>query len=195
VVPGRLYGLRAWTVGGAGKRLESLAQRRAWARGSRSTTARCAVGRGHSAPASNCGCGLYALHPTASQCQSSFDQARRAARTGEPGAEVFGIVAAWGEVEVHESGFRAEHARPHALLLPGGRSDHYARRVRALAAGHDAEVWRSSPDTICTAAASSRTLVSARPPSESCLVPTCAASGAAIACGVGERPWWTSVPC
>jgi len=54
---------------------------------------------------------------------------------------VFGIGAAWGELELHESGFRAEYARPHALLLPTDRSDSYAQRVRALAAGHDAEVW------------------------------------------------------
>jgi hypothetical protein len=54
---------------------------------------------------------------------------------------VFGIVAAWGEVELHESGFRAGYARPHALFLPAGHSDGYARRVKALAAGQDAEVW------------------------------------------------------
>ena len=140
VVPGRLYGLRAWTVGG-GKQLESIAQEGAWANGSKAPKARCAAGRGHRAPAHNCGCGLYALHPTVRQCQSSFDDARRAARTGEPGAEVVGIVAAWGEVELHETGFGAEYARPHALVLPAAHSDHYGRRIRVLAADHGAEVW------------------------------------------------------
>jgi hypothetical protein len=140
VLPGRLYGLRAWTVGG-GTRLESLAQQGAWASGSKPTKARCAAGRGHRAPAHDCGCGLYALHPTVGECQSSFDKARRSARTGGAGGDVFGIVAAWGEVELHESGFRAEYARPHALLLPAGHRDGYARRVKALAAGHDAQVW------------------------------------------------------
>jgi hypothetical protein len=140
VVPGRLYGLRAWTVTG-GARLGSLAQQGSWAKGSKATKARCAAGRGHRAPAGDCGCGLYALHPTVAQCQSSFAKARRAARAGGTSGDVFGIVAAWGEVELHESGFRAEYARPHALLLPAGAGDGYTRRVRALAAGHDAEVW------------------------------------------------------
>jgi hypothetical protein len=140
VVPGRLYGLRAWTVGG-GTRLESLAQQGAWASGSKPTKARCAAARGHRAPAHKCGCGLYALHPTVGECQSSFGKARRSARAGGAGGDVFGIVAAWGEVELHESGFRAEYARPHALILAADHGDGYARRVRALAAGHDAEVW------------------------------------------------------
>jgi hypothetical protein len=140
VVPGRLYGLRAWTVGG-GTRLGSLAQEGSWAKGSKATKARCAAGRGHRAPDHNCGCGLYALHPTVRECQSSFDKARRAAQAGGTNGDVFGVVAAWGEVELHESGFRAEYARPHALLLPADHSDGYARRVRALAASHDAEVW------------------------------------------------------
>jgi hypothetical protein len=140
VVPGRLYGLRAWTVTG-GARLGSLAQQGSWAKGSKATKARCAAGRGHRAPAGDCGCGLYALHPTVAQCQSSFAKARRAARAGGTSGDVFGLVAAWGEVELHDSGFRAEYARPHALLLPAGAGDGYTRRVRALAAGHDAEVW------------------------------------------------------
>ena len=140
VVPGRLYGLREWTVRG-GTRLGSLAQDGSWAKGSKPTKASCAAGRGHRAPAANCGCGLYALHPTVAQCQSSFSKAQRAARAGGTSADVFGLVAAWGEVELHESGFRAEYARPHALLLPARAGDGYAKRARMLAAGHDAEVW------------------------------------------------------
>jgi hypothetical protein len=76
---------------------------------------------------------------------------------GGAGADVFGIVAAWGEVELHETGFRAEYARPHVLLLPPNAGDGYAERLRALAAGHGAEVWEVDPDTHCTAAASRRT--------------------------------------
>ena len=30
---------------------------------------------------------------------------------------VMGIVEAWGRIEVHEDGMRAEYARPHSLLL------------------------------------------------------------------------------
>jgi hypothetical protein len=140
VVPGRLYGLRQWTVS-RGTRLGSLAQDGSWAKGPKPTKASCAAGRGHRAPAGPCGCGLYALHPTVAQCQSSFSKAVRAARADGTSADVFGLVAAWGEVELHESGFRAEYARPHALLLPARAGDGYTQRVRALAAGHDAEVW------------------------------------------------------
>jgi hypothetical protein len=133
VVPARLCGLRGWTVGG-GSRLGSLAQQGSWAKGSQPTKARCAAGGGHRAPAQDCGCGLYALHPTAPQCQSSFAKAHRAARADGTSGELAGIVAAWGEVELHESGFRAEYARPHALLLRRDHSEGYARQVRSLAA-------------------------------------------------------------
>jgi hypothetical protein len=140
VVPGRLYGLRSWTAGDKNS-LRSLAQDEVWEKGPKPTRARCLVARGHRAPDGRCGCGLYALHPTAAQCAASFQAARCAARSDEPEAEVVGIVAAWGEVELHESGFRAEYARSHALLLPAVPGGPYAHRVRALAAAHESEVW------------------------------------------------------
>jgi hypothetical protein len=148
VVPGRLYGLRCWRAG-QGRRLEAPFTRQTWQAGASPTRARCTAGSGHHSPASRCGCGLYALHPTAVQCQASFGAIQRAAAASVHDAEIVGIVAAWGEVELHESGFRAEYARPHVLLLPAGsRNGSYAELVRAIGARHDAEVWevRSARD-------------------------------------------------
>jgi hypothetical protein len=56
----------------------------------------------HEAPASGCDCGLYALHDPP---DLTFDR-------------VLGAVAAWGNLEVHSSGFRAEYAQVVALVLP-----------------------------------------------------------------------------
>jgi hypothetical protein len=50
---------------------------------------------------------------------------------------VAGIVEAAGAVEVHEAGFRAERARPHAFLLSPGRNRNLIDR---LAATYRAEV-------------------------------------------------------
>jgi hypothetical protein len=45
-----------------------------------------------------------------------------------------GVITAWGRVEVHADGFRAEHARVEALALPEDRLPHAAAAVRAAAA-------------------------------------------------------------
>lgn len=55
----------------------------------------------HFAPTPDCGCGLYAYH-----------EIHRL-----HGGIVFGAVAAWGKMEIHRVGFRAEHARIVALGL------------------------------------------------------------------------------
>jgi hypothetical protein len=52
-----------------------------------------------------------------------------------------GLVAAWGEVQLHETGFRAEYARRHAFLRPRAVSERkYGHALRALAAAHGAQV-------------------------------------------------------
>ena len=140
-VPGPVYGLRSWRTERGGS-LRGFFSDEPWETGPKATRARCTGTRGHRAPASHCGCGLYALHPTVAQCEASFE-ARRAsrARPSEPPSEVVGIIAAWGEVHLHETGFRAQYARPHAFLLPGGASmREYGERVKALAASHGAQV-------------------------------------------------------
>jgi glycine cleavage system H lipoate-binding protein len=66
----------------------------------------CARDVRHAAPVADCMCGLYALtDPADRRLDFRADQA-------------VGAIAAWGELEVHRSGFRAEHACVTALALP-----------------------------------------------------------------------------
>jgi hypothetical protein len=111
-----------------------------WERGG-PTTASCGAGGRHRAPARRCSCGLYAEHLTAECCAARFHEAQQAARSSGPHVDVVGIVEAWGVVELSRDGFRAEHARPLALLLPAGATNGYTRCLRRLAKGHGAEVW------------------------------------------------------
>jgi hypothetical protein len=80
--------------------------------------ARCFAGRrldAHEAPATDCKCGLHALHDP--------DDGRL--RLGHP---VVGAIAAWGEIEVYAAGFRAEYASVIALAdQPSGTAGMRAR--------------------------------------------------------------------
>jgi hypothetical protein len=122
LVPAPVYGLRTWTVRG-----ESPDERLAgayrdavpWPAGGAWIEASCSGPEGHSAPAPRCSCGVHAWHPR-----------RQAARRILAGRrEVPGIVEARGAIEVHEDGFRAEHARPYALFLAPGRNAALAHRL------------------------------------------------------------------
>ena len=122
VVPTPVYGLRTWTVTGEGpdERLAGAYRDAApWPAGGDWLEAECTGTEGHKAPAPQCSCGVHAWHPR-----------RRAARRIFAGrGEVPGIVEARGVVEVHEDGFRAEQARPYALLLAPGRNAALAHRL------------------------------------------------------------------
>jgi hypothetical protein len=90
-----------------------------------------ADGRGewltHAAPAAGCDCGVHAWHPRRSSARDVL-----ATR-----ATVAGIVEAQGPAEVHEDGFRAERARPYALVLtPRGNPN----LIRRLAERYDAAI-------------------------------------------------------
>jgi glycine cleavage system H lipoate-binding protein len=66
----------------------------------------CARDVRHAPPVADCMCGLYALtDPADRRLDFRADQA-------------VGAVAAWGDLEVHRTGFRAEHACVTALALP-----------------------------------------------------------------------------
>jgi hypothetical protein len=115
-----VYGLRTWTVSGQrpDERL-AAAYRDAtpWPAGGAWLEASCQ--EGHAAPAPQCSCGVHAWHPR-----------RRAARRILAGRrQVPGIVEASGAIEVHEGGFRAERARPYALLMAPGRNAGLLRRL------------------------------------------------------------------
>ena len=113
-------GYRSWHVSAHGE-LGSLTAAGAWRPGVNRAT--CHTGLRHEAPAAGCECGLYALH-------------RHRDRGWMPsGANaIHGAIAAWGDLEVHDTGFRAEYACVVALALPE-RAQSELRRRAELAAG------------------------------------------------------------
>jgi hypothetical protein len=138
LVPAPLYGLRTWSVPRAygEERLAGPQNEAAWPTGGAWLEAACAQHPEHTAPAQGCGCGIHALHPTGSAAR----------RVLAPRGAIPGIVAAEGTIELHADGFRAERARPYALMVAPGRN---ARLVARLAATYDAEVVEvDGPDAI-----------------------------------------------
>ena len=138
LVPAPLYGLRTWTVVGpkGDERLAGPQQHAPWPAGGEWLEASCARSDEHRPPSPGCGCGVHAWHPS-----------RRAAQRVLASRRVIpGIVEARGATEVHEEGFRAERARPYALLLlPGGN----APLVHRIADVYGAEVVEADgPDDI-----------------------------------------------
>jgi hypothetical protein len=127
LVPSPLYGLRTWSVaGGHGKeRLTGPQQGTPWPGGGAWLTARCATGS-HDAPAPACACGIHAWHPGP----------RAARRVLGRRDTIAGVVEAAGAIELHRDGFRAERARPRALLV-APRTD--AALVGRLSAAYGAE--------------------------------------------------------
>jgi hypothetical protein len=137
LVPGPLYGLRAWRVVAdeRGERLAAPHQGTTWPTGGEWLQATCSAGA-HAAPAAGCDCGAHAFHP------------RRAAakRVLATRREIAGVIEAGGAVEVHEDGFRAERARPHALVLAPGRNQHLVRRLAHAYGAETIEIRR--PDDL-----------------------------------------------
>src|SRR5688500_3006302 len=115
-----VYGLRTWTISGErlAERLASPHRDTPWPGGGAWLEASCPA-QGHTAPAPRCDCGIHARHP----------RPRAARRILAGRREIPGIVEARGAIEVHEDGFRAERARPYALLLAPGRNAALAHRL------------------------------------------------------------------
>src|SRR4051812_30981827 len=66
--------------------------------------AACRTTREHQAPEPGCACGAYGLHQVPAVI---------------PAGMALGAIVAWGRLEVHAHGFRAEHVRPIALASRG----------------------------------------------------------------------------
>jgi hypothetical protein len=109
LVPSPVYGLRAWTVvGEAGsERLAGPHRSVGWPLEGEWLESTCELG--HASPAPDCACGIHAWHP-----RRRWARRAMAARRAVPG-----IVEASGVVEVHADGFRAQRARPYALMDTG----------------------------------------------------------------------------
>ena len=129
LLTGPIYGLRSWRVVGArgDERLVAPHRGTPWAAGGELTQARCPSAPGHVPPEPGCRCGLHAWHPTPRAARRACGYRR----------EIAGILEAWGTVELHADGFRAERGRPHALvLLPRGNP----ALLERLAAFYDARL-------------------------------------------------------
>lgn len=143
VVPGRLYGLRRWQVSWdeTPPRLRGWGRDLAWRPSGQPTKARCDQHRNplHRAPAAECSCGLYGLHPRVSVARDL----RRECAQETSAALVVGIVEAWGRVELHRDGFRAEYARPYAFVEFESVDDPaHAARTKEVARAHGVPVLR-----------------------------------------------------
>jgi hypothetical protein len=121
LVPSPLYGLRTWTVVGdrGRERLAGPHHAVAWPAAGAWLDATCAVR--HPSPARDCNCGVHAWHPR-------LRWARRIVATRR---EIPGVVEASGAIEVHDDGFRAQRARPYALVLDARRNPALVRRLAA----------------------------------------------------------------
>lgn len=88
------------------------------------------------APTSKCECGFYALHSP-----SDFWYGKPAtslwASAVSPDTDlcISGVIVAWGALEVHHEGFRAQHARIVALAVPESRRDAIVVRAAATEYG------------------------------------------------------------
>jgi len=121
LVPSPLYGLRTWTVVGdvGSERLTGPHRAVTWPTAGAWLEATCAAG--HASPARDCDCGVHGWHP----------RQRWARRIVAARREIPGIVQASRAIEVHEDGFRAQRARPYALVLTAGRNPALVRRLGA----------------------------------------------------------------
>ena len=73
--------------------------------------AKCFALRGHDAPFRDCNCGYSAYYALPGEPEFAAPEA------------VWGAVVCWGRIVECETGFRAEHARPIALLDAGAPDD------------------------------------------------------------------------
>lgn len=147
LVPGKLHGFRSWELGLDGDgviRLSGFGGSK-WREGGETTRAECLERGEHwrahtsTAPAGNCSCGLYAFHPWLADPGRPL----RSWRGLRQPLSVVGLIEAWGQVQLHGNGFRAQYARPVALLLLGySLTSQYGRLVSQAAEAHCADVLK-----------------------------------------------------
>lgn len=132
---GVVVGVREWQTNSFMDVLRPLNGGKSWAADGVPTRAVCKFDKeSHDAPDASCECGLYAHHPWSAYGRCEIESCYH--RSGF----VLGFVFAWGKIEVHREGFRAEYAKPAAFLLAdisklSGVSDPagYERVMRQLA--------------------------------------------------------------
>jgi glycine cleavage system H lipoate-binding protein len=105
-------GYRAWRLGHRDELLPFGAPAAPWARGvNEATCERHFLGwrptTSHAAPAPDCTCGFYALHDPGDKRLDFYTRAGHGVSSPAPAV---GAIAAWGDMEVHRTGFRAQFA-------------------------------------------------------------------------------------
>jgi hypothetical protein len=143
LVAGMIHGLRRWSIAfdeeGNG-RLQGFNGIR-WEEGGAPTVADCAGGWSpshHRAPGHSCQCGLYGCHPDGRSATEVFPDDFDYL---EGTMQISGLVEAWGRIELHLNGFRAQYARPVALILRREYAEgHLGGLEQDIARAHGAEV-------------------------------------------------------
>lgn len=159
-VPGRIHGLRGWSLYEEGpfRRLGSRTRAMIWPPNDNMVAACLGseYSAAHPAPAPGCHCGIHAHHPFG----AGVEVLAESLATPESGFAngigwtVYGVISAWGRVEVHADGFRAERARPVALLIARNWHDTtYGRAIEETAAEYVLPVIIVEPDPKAIAAA------------------------------------------
>lgn len=121
-----VVGYRAWHVDEDGLLRPWTFTGLPWAQGV--NDAICARAPHHRPPVSDCMCGIYAL----------TDPSDR--RLNFRGDQVVGAIAAWGDMEVHRTGFRAQHACVVALAAPRRVDPETERRLELAARRYDVPI-------------------------------------------------------
>lgn len=136
-----VIGFRQWKIGPDLELVSAGTQAFAWGHGENVAT--CLGGKCQSPPGKKCECGLYALHSPdgfwygakPSDSNNPFSRAALHAFAGDGLRHIAGVVSAWGRIEVHADGFRAEKARVVAVATSGCRRDQVLARAVAAEYG------------------------------------------------------------
>jgi len=112
-----ILGFRVWRLGSHGELIPFIGRGPDWVPGE--NRARCLV-KNHKAPHAYCGCGFNALH------------APPRGYVRDP-AYAVGAIAAWGEVDVFNTGFRAEFAKVIAIARPHQLGPDHREKLRLAA--------------------------------------------------------------
>lgn len=86
-----------------------------WCRGRNDAVCRASTAD-HDAPHEACGCGLYGWHDPKAAMYTALHSG--GAPPNDLPTVVAGVVKAWGRLEVHQNGFRAQHAEIVMLAIP-----------------------------------------------------------------------------
>lgn len=116
-----VVGYRAWRLGDDGALAPVTMTRAIWTPGVNEARCLSRPFKPHEAPGQDCGCGIYAL--------SWADDPRLDAET-----LAVGSVAAWGDMEVHSTGFRTRYACITALCRTDTAPPEHLAKLKAAAA-------------------------------------------------------------